>query len=111
MPHPIPDEVDCDLAEAVLRVLGRAWAGAVIAAMLHGEERFSDIARAVPGATDAVLSARLRELCARGLAAREVRPGPPVAVGYRLTPAGRALEPVLVALSDYARAHPAQVRR
>ncbi|QQS01560.1 MAG: helix-turn-helix transcriptional regulator [Austwickia sp.] len=94
---------DCAGVERVLAVLGRAWAGAVVLALLGGAERFSDIARAVPGVTDAVLSARLKELCARGLAVREVAPGPPVAVRYRPTDAGRALAPMLREMEAYGR--------
>lgn len=87
-------------------ILGRAWAGAVVEAMLNGKERFSDIARAVPGVTDGVLSARLKELCSRGLAERRVEPGPPVSVSYHLTDAGRDVAPVLDAVRAYGAAHP-----
>lgn len=104
-------EPECTLIESVMGVLGRAWAGAVIEAMLSGNERFSDISRAVPGVTDGVLSARLKELCARGLAVREVSPGPPVGVTYRLTQAGRDVAPVLTAVRDFGRAHPDTLRR
>ena len=76
---------ECSTIEGVMGILGRAWAGAVIQAILDGNERFNDIARAIPGVTDGMLSARLRELCARGLVERLVEPGPPVVVTYRLT--------------------------
>ncbi len=99
-------ETQCSVLEDVMGVLGRAWAGAVIQAMLDGSRRFSDIARAVPGVTDAVLSARLKELCARGLAERHVGPGPPVSVSYELTAAGRDVAPVLDAVRAYGAAHP-----
>ena len=87
-------------------VLGRAWAGAVLQAMLDGHERFSELARAVPGVADSVLAARLKELCEHGLAQREVDGGPPVVVRYRLTTAGRDIAPVLAALTRYADDHP-----
>lgn len=79
-------------------ILGRAWAGAAVQAILDGNERFNDIARAIPGVTDGMLSARLRELCARGLVERVVQPGPPVSVSYRLTQAGRDVASVLDAV-------------
>lgn len=97
---------ECSVIEDVMGILGRAWAGAVIEAMLTGNERFSDIARAVPGVTDGVLSTRLKELCARGLAQRLVDPGPPTTVTYRLTPAGRDVAPVLAAVRAFGHAHP-----
>ena len=97
---------DCSVIEEVMAILGRAWAGAVVQAILDGSERFNDIARAIPGVTDGMLSARLRELCARGLVERSVEPGPPVSVTYRLTDAGRDVAPVLDAVRAFGRTHP-----
>ena len=74
--------------------------------MLDGAERFTEVRAAVPGISDAVLTARLRELCDHGLVERHVSPGPPVAVRYLLTDAGRGTRPVLEALRDFARSTP-----
>ena len=101
-----PATGECSVIEDVMGILGRAWAGAVVQAILDGNERFNDIARAIPGVTDGMLSARLRELCARGLVERVVAPGPPVSVAYRLTSAGRDVAPVLDAVRAYGRSHP-----
>lgn len=100
----------CSVIEDVMGVLGRAWAGAVLEAMQAGHTRFGDISRAVPAMTDSVLSARLKELCARGLAERVVDPGPPTAISYHLTPAGEQTAPVLEAIRRFAADHP-QVTR
>jgi DNA-binding HxlR family transcriptional regulator len=97
----------CEPFDAAMRLLGRRWAGAVVRAMLDGAGRFGEIRARVPGITDAVLTTRLRELCARGLATREVAPGPPVTIRYRLTPAGADLAPVLDAVEKYGRRHQA----
>ena len=97
----------CSPIESAMGVLGRAWAGAVLRAMLEGADRFTDIRRAVPGISDAVLSARLRELCQRGFAERRVDSGPPVSVHYRLTDVGRDTRPVLDALEAFGRRHAA----
>jgi len=96
---------ECSVIEGVMGILGRAWAGAVIQALLHGNERFNDIGRAIPGVTDGMLSARLRELCAKGLVERVVAPGPPVSVTYRLTDAGRDVGPVLDAVRAFGDRH------
>ena len=101
----MPTADPCEPFDAAMRLLGRRWAGAVVRAMLEGASRFGEIRSAVPGVTDAVLSARLRELCARGLATREVSQNPPVQVRYRLTQAGRDLRPVLAAVEQYAVKH------
>lgn len=96
----------CSGIERALDLLGRAWAGAVIEAMLGGAHRYSEIARSCSGISDAVLSARLRELCARGLATRTVDPGPPTTTTYALTEAGRDVAPILDAIRAFATEHP-----
>lgn len=88
-----------------MRLLGRRWAGGVVRAMLGGATRFAEVRAALPGITDAVLSTRLRELCAAGIAVREVSDDRPVQVRYRLTPAGEDLRPVLEAVERYGAAH------
>ncbi len=97
----------CEPFEAAMRLLGRRWAAGVVRAMLAGASRFGEIRAALPGITDAVLSTRLRELCAHGLATREVAPTSPVQVHYRLTPAGRDLRPVLREVERYGNKHEA----
>jgi DNA-binding HxlR family transcriptional regulator len=98
---------DCQAVHRVLRLLGRAWAGAVLWAILDGADRFTAIRAAVPGVSDAVLTARLRDLCAHGLVERVVDAGPPTSVRYGATPAGRDARRLLRSLRDYARRHPA----
>ncbi len=95
----------CAPVEATMSVLGRRWAGAVVEAMIGGASRFSDIRRAVPGITDAVLATRLRELVDRGFAQRVVSQESPVTVCYTLTEAGRDLDPVLREIAAFGRRH------
>jgi DNA-binding HxlR family transcriptional regulator len=56
----------------------------------------------VTGLSDRLLTERLRELESEGVVRRTVIAGPPVRVRYELTAAGRALEPVIEALSHWA---------
>ena len=102
-----PDEHgDCTGIARVMGLLGRAWAGAVLWAMLNGAERYAAIREAVPGVSDAVLTTRLKELCEHGLVERVVDPGPPVRVRYLLTAAGRDTRRLLGELHRYAQRHP-----
>lgn len=94
------------MVEGVLSVIGRSFAGAVLLAMLGGDTRFSEIRRSVVGVADSVLTTRLKELCAAGLAVRAVDPGPPVTVTYSLTEAGLDLAPVLHAIAAFSRRYP-----
>jgi DNA-binding HxlR family transcriptional regulator len=73
--------------------------------LLERPARVAEIARAIPGITESMLSARLTELKDAGLLTREVIEGPPIASLYRLTPSGEALRPALAALGEWAHAH------
>jgi DNA-binding HxlR family transcriptional regulator len=66
--------------------------------------RFSDLAAAIPGLSDRMLSERLKELEAEGVIERRVIPETPVRVEYRLTARGEALGSVLDAVLDWAHA-------
>ena len=98
--------IQCDAAlTSVFSVLGKRWTGLVIGVLLERPARFAEIARAIPGITESMLSARLGELKEAGLVSREVLEGPPIASLYRLTPSGEALRAALVALAEWAHAH------
>lgn len=98
--------IQCDAAlTSVFAVLGKRWTGLVIGVLLERPARFAEIARAIPGITESMLSARLTELKAAGLITREVIEGPPIASLYRLTPSGEALRMALMALGEWAHAH------
>ncbi len=98
--------IHCD--EALTRVfslLGKRWTGVIIGALLERPARFAELARAIPGITEGMLSARLRELKELGLVERQVRHGPPISSTYRLTERGEALRPGLLALGNWAEAY------
>ena len=100
------DAVHCDEAlTSVFALLGKRWTGVVIGSLLERPARFAELAAAIPGITEGMLSTRLAELQAEGLVSREVLPGPPIASVYQLTDAGAALRPALMALGDWAGAH------
>jgi DNA-binding HxlR family transcriptional regulator len=85
--------------------LGKRWNGVILANLLEGPAGFSELRRAVGAISDSVLSERLVELAAADLVERDVAVGPPVAVTYSLTDAGRALMPAMHALADWADTH------
>lgn len=96
----------CDAALArAFAFLGKRWNGVLLGTLTGGRATFSELSRAVAGISDSMLSERLGELAAAGLVQREVQPGPPVAVSYRLTPAGEALLPALEELTRWAAAN------
>jgi DNA-binding HxlR family transcriptional regulator len=98
------DAPSCDAALArAFQFLGKRWSGMVLGTLMAAPASFSDIRRALGGISDSVLSERLTELAQAGLVLREVDEGPPVAVRYRLAPAGEALMPALRELTTWAR--------
>jgi DNA-binding HxlR family transcriptional regulator len=90
----------CGIARA-LDVVGERWALLVVRELLLGPKRFSDLHRGLPGASQNVLSHRLRELTGKGVVRRR-RLGPPAGAWvYELTEWGRGLEPVLLGLAHW----------
>jgi DNA-binding HxlR family transcriptional regulator len=84
-----------------LDVIGERWAVLVVRELLLGPKRFSELSRGLPGLSQNVLAARLRELESSGVL-RNYRLGPPVSTRvYELTERGYELEPVLIALGRW----------
>jgi DNA-binding HxlR family transcriptional regulator len=92
----------CPRFHHAVELIGRRWTGAIIRAMMPGAQCFNEIMATVPGLSDRLLTERLRELESAGVVRRTVIAGPPVRVSYELTESGRALEPVIEALSHWA---------
>jgi DNA-binding HxlR family transcriptional regulator len=93
----------CPDFHAAVELVGKRWAGAILYALAARPHYFAELAQAVPGLSDRLLSQRLRELEAAGLVERSVHAGSPARVSYALTEKGRELEPALVELRSWAR--------
>jgi DNA-binding HxlR family transcriptional regulator len=94
----------CQAFQRAIDVLGRPWNALLLNVLQGGPLRFSELAERARGPGDKVLSARLKDLEARGLVVRHVDPGPPVRVAYELTAAGRAFGAVAEAIERWGRA-------
>ncbi|MEZ4448400.1 MAG: winged helix-turn-helix transcriptional regulator [Nannocystaceae bacterium] len=90
----------CGVAKA-LDLVGERWTLLLARDLLLGGRRFSDLLQAMPGLTPNLLSQRLRQLQEAGLVAQERLPPPGGATLYVLTPLGRELEPVILALGRF----------
>ncbi|HEY3233923.1 MAG TPA: helix-turn-helix domain-containing protein [Polyangiaceae bacterium] len=93
----------CRAFQTAIHVLGRPWTALILNLLQTGARRFSEIGGSAPGLTDKVLSARLKDLEARGLLLRHIEPGPPVHVVYQLTTKGRAFGRVAEAIERWGR--------
>ena len=93
----------CPDFHAAIELVGKRWSGAIVSALTEGPMRFGELAKAVPGLSDRLLSQRLRELEDAGVVERQVEPGTPVKVSYSLTEKGADLRPAISELRAWAR--------
>lgn len=96
----------CGIARA-LDLIGERWALMIVRELLLSPKRFTDLRAGLPHVSPDVLSQRLRELEEGGVLRRRRLPPPYSAQVYELTPAGHALEPVLIALGRWGAAYAA----
>ena len=87
--------------EATLELIGGKYKALILWHLSGGKLRFSELRKAVKGATAKMLTQQLRELEASDLIHREVYPEIPPKVEYSLTETGRSLMPILVAMRDW----------
>ncbi len=92
----------CPHFHAAIELIGKRWTGAILCALTVGPLRFGELARAVPGLSDRLLSQRLRELEGEGLVERAVEAGTPVRITYSLTAKGAELGPAIGELKRWA---------
>jgi DNA-binding HxlR family transcriptional regulator len=95
----------CGLYHRAIELVGKRWTGAILLVLMDGRLHFSGIRQLVPELSDRLLSERLKELEGEGIVERRVLDGSPVRVEYSLTAKGRALEPTLRELKDWAHQH------
>lgn len=82
-------------------VLADRWTLMILREMVLGSTRFNEIERGLPGISRTLLAQRLRHLERKGvLHLRPARGGR--GNEYQLTPAGEALEPVIMAIGEWA---------
>jgi len=97
--------------ETTLDVISGRWKVMVIYWLLQGERRFNQLQRDLAGITHRTLAKQLKEMEADGLVERRDHGEIPPRVDYRLTPLGRSLEPVLMAMDDWAQKYGGKLRQ
>ncbi|MFF4845014.1 winged helix-turn-helix transcriptional regulator [Streptomyces collinus] len=100
---------DCPTNQLLGR-LSDKWVGLVVAALIPGPMRYSDIGRRIAGVSPKMLTQTLRALERDGIVSRTVTPSVPVRVDYELTPLGRSLAGLLTAVKNWAETHFDDVR-
>ena len=90
----------CGIARA-LDTVGERWALMVVRELVLGPKRFTDLRTGLPHVSPDVLAQRLKDLEVSGVLVKRKLAPPAASQVYELTPRGRALEPVLVALGRW----------
>jgi DNA-binding HxlR family transcriptional regulator len=91
---------DCTSREALEHVTGK-WSLLALSALAESPRRFGELRRRIEGVSEKMLAQSLQTLERDGWVHREVRSAIPPHVEYRLTEAGAALVPHLLALIDF----------
>jgi DNA-binding HxlR family transcriptional regulator len=92
----------CPRFHAAVELIGARWTGAILVALMEGQNRYALIKAAVPGLSDTMLAERLRTLESEDLVERRVIPSSPVQVEYSLTTKGRDLEQVVKTIEAWS---------
>lgn len=92
-------DMNCPIAQT-LDLIGEWWTLLIIRNAFCGMCRFDDFQRHLDISTN-ILSARLQRLVASGILLRQPAPDDGRAVEYTLTDKGRALYPVLLAITQW----------
>jgi len=93
----------CRAFQSAIDLLARPWTGLILGLLQAGPLRFGELEGRARGVGAKTLSARLKDLEARGIVARHVEAGPPVRVQYTLTRKGLAFEQVAAAIERWGR--------
>jgi DNA-binding HxlR family transcriptional regulator len=94
----------CPLYTAIAVIDGR-WKPMIYQRLRERASGFGELRRAMPRVTTKVLREQLRQMAADDLIARDTLTPARLGVRYRVTPYGRSLEPVFLALWQWGTNH------
>lgn len=89
-------------SRAVLLRIGQKWTVLAMVALQSSPRRFGDLRRRLDGISQKMLTQTLRAMERDGIVQRQLHDERPIRVEYELTPLGRSLLPIVVALKHWA---------
>jgi DNA-binding HxlR family transcriptional regulator len=96
---------ECPVTTTIGIIAGK-WKPTILCELREGARRFSDLRRDVPGISEKVLAAHLRDLEGDGIVSRrEFREGAMLATEYAFTDYGLTLKPILTAMANWGTKH------
>ncbi len=93
-----------------LTILAGKWKLEILWLLHDRTQRFGELKRAIPGVSQHMLTAQLRELEADGLVTRTVFAEVPPRVEYAITDSAMALEPTILTLLEWWQQHGSSAR-
>ncbi len=96
-------QADCPADEAI-QMLQEKWTLQIIRALLPGPRGFNELGREI-GCNSATLAQRLERLTSLGILSKTVQSVMPPRTSYALTPAGCALQDVILEIDRWARTY------
>ena len=105
------DDLDADFVREILDLVGDKWSVLIIGTLADGRVRYSDLAAAIPGISQRMLTLTLKQLRRSGLVDRTAYPEVPPRVEYGLTELGASLLSTVLAMASWSVDHHAEIRR
>ena len=94
-----------DVMRTSLRIVTGKWKGEILWSLKDGKRRFGELKRGIPGITQHMLTAQLRDLECHGLITRTIYAEVPPRVEYELTPVAYDLQPVFEEIMRWTERH------
>lgn len=101
-------DTTCNWRE-VVDLIGDKWTVLILKALCHKQLRYSALHRAIPGISQKVLTASLRQLERDGIIKRTVHPVIPPKVEYEMTALGYSVFEVVDAMRGWAESHLSEI--
>lgn len=97
--------------EVIVDVIGGKWKMLILWNLKDDIKRFNELRRLIPGSTQKMLTAQLRELERDGIILRKVYPQVPPKVEYSLTKYGQSLKPFIELSCKLGETHVKHIKR
>jgi DNA-binding HxlR family transcriptional regulator len=105
------DDQDADFIREILDLVGDKWSVLIIGTLADGPTRYSDLAAAIPGISQRMLTLTLKHLRRSGLVNRTAYAEVPPRVEYSLTDLGTTLLSTVLELAAWSADRHVEIRR
>jgi DNA-binding HxlR family transcriptional regulator len=105
------DDQDADFIREILDLVGDKWSVLIVGTLADGPVRYSDLAHAIPGISQRMLTLTLKQLQRSGLVNRTAYAEVPPRVEYSLTELGTSLLSTVLQLAAWSADRHTEIRR